>query len=67
VQAGRSEAAVAVAADAVQTVDGQPAVFVRSARGFRCSRWCWAAATAADRDPARPAAGAQYAAANSLC
>lgn len=34
VQAGRSEAAVTVAADAVQTVDGQPAIFVRNARGF---------------------------------
>jgi cobalt-zinc-cadmium efflux system membrane fusion protein len=35
VQAGRSEAAVTVAADAVQTVDGQPAVFVRTAGGFQ--------------------------------
>ncbi|RZT05423.1 membrane fusion protein, cobalt-zinc-cadmium efflux system [Duganella sp. CF402] len=35
VQAGRSEAAVTVAADAVQTVDGQPAVFVRNAGGFQ--------------------------------
>lgn len=34
VQSGRSAAAVTVAADAVQTVDGQPAVFVRTATGF---------------------------------
>ncbi len=34
VQSGLSEAAVTVAAGAVQTVDGTPAVFVRTAQGF---------------------------------
>ncbi|MYM25415.1 efflux RND transporter periplasmic adaptor subunit, partial [Duganella sp. FT135W] len=34
VQAGRSEAAITVAVDAVQTIDGQPAVFVRNTQGF---------------------------------
>jgi cobalt-zinc-cadmium efflux system membrane fusion protein len=34
VQSGLSEAAVTVAAGALQTVDGQPAVFVRTAQGF---------------------------------
>ena len=34
VQSGLSEAAVTVAAGAVQTVDGQPAIFVRNAQGF---------------------------------
>jgi cobalt-zinc-cadmium efflux system membrane fusion protein len=34
VQSGLSEAAVTVAAGAVQTVDGAPAVFVRTAQGF---------------------------------
>lgn len=34
VQSGLSEAAVTVIAGALQTVDGQPAVFVRTAQGF---------------------------------
>jgi cobalt-zinc-cadmium efflux system membrane fusion protein len=34
VQSGLSEAAVTVAAGAVQTVDGAPAIFVRSTQGF---------------------------------
>lgn len=34
VQSGLSEAAVTVAAGALQTVDGAPAIFVRSAQGF---------------------------------
>ena len=35
VQSGLSSAAVTVAADAVQTIDGKSAIFVRNARGFQ--------------------------------
>lgn len=67
VLSGRAAAAVAVAADAVQTVDDQPVVFVKVAGGFR------AQPVVAGRSDGRLteivqglAAGAQYAAAGSF-
>lgn len=66
VQSGLSAAAVTVAAEAVQTVDGQPAVFVRTAAGFEVRP------VALGRSDGKLTeilhglpAGAQYAAANS--
>jgi cobalt-zinc-cadmium efflux system membrane fusion protein len=66
VQAGRSEAAVTVAADAVQTVDGQPAVFVRTASGFQVQPLVLGRSDGQRTEILQGLpAGAQYAAANS--
>jgi cobalt-zinc-cadmium efflux system membrane fusion protein len=66
VQAGRSEAAVTVAADAVQTIDGQPAVFVRSASGFQVQPVVLGRSDGQRTEILQGLpAGAQYAAANS--
>lgn len=66
VQSGRSTAAVTVAADAVQTVDGQPAVFVRSAQGFAVQPVKTGRSDGKRTEVLQGlSAGAQYAAANS--
>ncbi|MYM69672.1 efflux RND transporter periplasmic adaptor subunit [Pseudoduganella sp. FT55W] len=66
VQSGRSAAAVTVAADAVQTVDGQPAVFVRNAQGFHVQPVVLGRSDGQRTEILQGlAAGVQYAAANS--
>lgn len=66
VQSGRSAAAVTVAAEAVQTVDGQPAVFVRNAKGFQVQPVVLGRSDGQRTEVLQGLrAGAQYAAANS--
>jgi cobalt-zinc-cadmium efflux system membrane fusion protein len=66
VQSGRSAAAVTVAADAVQTVDGQPAIFVRNAKGFHVQPVVLGRSDGQLTEILQGLkAGAQYAAANS--
>ncbi|MYM29535.1 efflux RND transporter periplasmic adaptor subunit [Duganella sp. CY15W] len=66
VQSGLSSAAVTVAADAVQTIDGKSAIFVRNARGFQVQTVTLGRSDGKLTEVLQGlSAGAQYAAVNS--